>query len=57
MCGRFALAYPRSSLVDWYQAASMPDIEPRYNIAPTSNILAIRDSANGREGAMMRWGL
>ncbi|MGG7056077.1 SOS response-associated peptidase [Nitrosomonas sp. ANs5] len=57
MCGRFALAYPRSSLIDWYHAASMPDIEPRYNIAPTSNILAIRDSANGREGAMMRWGL
>ncbi len=57
MCGRFALAYPRSSLNDWYHAASMPEIEPRYNIAPTSNILVIRDSLTGRAGSMMRWGL
>jgi putative SOS response-associated peptidase YedK len=57
MCGRFALAYPRSSLIDWYHAASMPEIEPRYNIAPSTDILVVRDSANGREGVMMRWGL
>jgi putative SOS response-associated peptidase YedK len=57
MCGRFTLAYPRSNLIDWYHAASMPEVEPRYNIAPASDILVIRDSADGREGAMMRWGL
>lgn len=44
MCGRFALAYPRSSLIDWYHAVSMPEIQPRYNIAPTDAILVIRDS-------------
>lgn len=57
MCGRFALAYPRSSLTDWYHAASIPEIEPRYNIAPTDAILVIRDSDQGRVGSMMRWGL
>lgn len=57
MCGRFALAYPRSSLIDWYHAASMPEIEPRYNIAPTANILVIRTGPTGRAGSMMRWGL
>ncbi len=57
MCGRFALAYPRSSLIDWYHAVSMPQIEPRYNIAPTTDILVIRDSDKGRQGSMMRWGL
>ncbi|GJL71990.1 MAG: DUF159 family protein [Nitrosomonas sp.] len=57
MCGRFALAYPRSSLIDWYDAASMPEIEPRYNIAPTANILVIRAGSTGRAGSMMRWGL
>lgn len=57
MCGRFALAYPRSSLIDWYRAASMPKIEPRYNIAPSDDILVIRDGDQGRSGSMMRWGL
>jgi putative SOS response-associated peptidase YedK len=57
MCGRFAWAYPRSKLIDWYHASMMPEIEPRYNIAPTTDILVIRDSDNGREGLMMRWGL
>ncbi|SFL94735.1 SOS response-associated peptidase [Nitrosomonas communis] len=57
MCGRFALAYPRSQLIDWYHAVSMPEMEPRYNIAPTTDILVIRDSDKGRQGSMMRWGL
>lgn len=57
MCGRFALAYPRANLINWYHAVTMPEIEPRYNIAPTTDILVIRDSINGREGLMMRWGL
>ncbi len=48
MCGRFALAYPRSSLIDWYHAVSMPEIEPRYNISPSDAILVIRDSEQGR---------
>ena len=57
MCGRFSLAYPWSSLIAWYKAVSMPDTVPRYNIAPLSDILVIRDSANCRQGSMMRWGL
>lgn len=57
MCGRFSLAYPRSSLIDWYHTVSMPEIKPRYNIAPTDDILVIRDSDRGRSGSMMRWGL
>jgi putative SOS response-associated peptidase YedK len=57
MCGRFTLAYPRSHLINWYHAVSMPEIEPRYNIAPTNDILVIRDSDQGRVGSMMRWGL
>ena len=35
----------------------MPEIEPRYNIAPTDDILVIRGSDQGRSGLMMRWGL
>ena len=35
----------------------MPEIEPRYNIAPTTDIVVVRDGENGRMGSLMRWGL
>ncbi|SDY44984.1 SOS response-associated peptidase [Nitrosomonas sp. Nm33] len=57
MCGRFCLDYPRASLINWYHAVTMPEIESRYNIAPTTDIVVIRDSVDGRIGSMMRWGL
>jgi putative SOS response-associated peptidase YedK len=40
-----------------YHAVSMPEIEPRYNISPTDDILVIRDRDQDRVGSMMRWGL
>jgi putative SOS response-associated peptidase YedK len=57
MCGRFGLSYPGTSLKDWYRAAAMPDFDSRYNIAPTDNIVVIREGEEGRTGSMMRWGL
>lgn len=33
------------------------EVQPRYNIAPTQYIAAIRDGGEGRELAMLRWGL
>lgn len=56
MCGRFALAYPSSVLSGWYKTKTMPELVPRYNIAPTAIILTIRDGVHGREGALMRGG-
>jgi len=57
MCGRFGQAYPSITLKDWYRAAAMPDFDSRYNIAPTTNIVVIREGEEGRTGSMMRWGL
>lgn len=57
MCGRFAFDYPQRSLLSWYNAISLPDLSPRYNIAPTTDILVIRDTSDGRKGSLMRWGL
>ena len=56
MCGRFALDFPASSILEWYKAASMPEILPEFNIAPMSNILVIPDYREEREGLYMRWG-
>ncbi|WON75142.1 SOS response-associated peptidase [Nitrosospira sp. Is2] len=35
----------------------MPDKEPSYSIAPTTDIVVIRDGVLGRMGSLMRWGL
>ncbi|SET64066.1 Putative SOS response-associated peptidase YedK [Nitrosospira multiformis] len=57
MCGRYGLNHPDPVLTEWYHASFMPELKPRYNIAPTMEILAIRDTDSGRMGSMMRWGL
>ena len=57
MCGRYGLNHPHPVLMDWYRATSMPELTPRYNIAPTMEILAVRDTEDGRIGSMMRWGI
>jgi putative SOS response-associated peptidase YedK len=57
MCGRFGLNHSQPVLADWYNASFMPELAPRYNIAPTMEILAVRDTDRGRKGSMMRWGL
>jgi putative SOS response-associated peptidase YedK len=57
MCGRYGLNHPDPVLADWYRASFIPELKPRYNIAPTMEILAVRDTDSGRMGSMMRWGL
>jgi putative SOS response-associated peptidase YedK len=57
MCGRYGLNHPDPVLADWYGTSFMPELKPRYNIAPTMEILTIRDTDSGRRGFMMRWGL
>src|SRR5687768_14677273 len=57
MCGRFGLNHSQPVLADWYSASFLPELAPRYNIAPTTEILAVRATERGREGSMMRWGL
>jgi len=55
MCGRYGLNHPHPVLADWYRVV-MPELKPRYNIAPTMDILTVRDTGQGHEGSMMRWG-
>ena len=57
MCGRFTLYKPAERIAREFQLAETPAIEARYNIAPTQNILAIRQSPDGREAGMFKWGL
>jgi putative SOS response-associated peptidase YedK len=57
MCGRYSLG--KTDRVDWgkFGVAPVPALEPRWNIAPGSDVLAIREGRSGREATMLRWGL
>jgi putative SOS response-associated peptidase YedK len=59
MCGRFALIDPAEQLALQFDLPPIADLTPRYNIAPTQPVLAVRQSqGNGtREWALLRWGL
>jgi putative SOS response-associated peptidase YedK len=57
MCGRFTQRTPKKTLAVEFQVEEMPEMEPRYNIAPTQDILSIRRTDDGREAVLLKWGL
>lgn len=58
MCGRFAFYSPSEATAALFGASASVEVEPRYNIAPTQYIAAVRgDDADDRELVMLRWGL
>jgi len=58
MCGRFAFYSPGEATAALFGASGSFEVEPRYNIAPTQHIAAIRNNEeDGRELTMLRWGL
>jgi len=56
MCGRFALKNP-NALKAAFELKEMPDLRPRYNIAPSQDIAIIRADASGRHLSLAHWGL
>jgi putative SOS response-associated peptidase YedK len=58
MCGRFSLFSPAADLAEWLGLPEVPALEPRYNVAPTQPVAAVRAGpAAGRELVRLRWGL
>ena len=59
MCGRFALATPSESLAEHFQVIEFPPLRPRYNIAPTQPVTAVKRSREhaGRDACIFTWGL
>ncbi len=59
MCGRFALVTEKKILEMLYQLEISVDFQPRYNIAPSQDILALRLSpqSGARELTNLKWGL
>jgi putative SOS response-associated peptidase YedK len=58
MCGRFILTSPVESLAKIFGFSERPNLAPRYNIAPTQLIAAVRTGDEGeRHLAVLHWGL
>ena len=57
MCGRYALhAHPQVIALQ-FGLAAVPEIKPRYNIAPASEVLVVRAVEGATHAALVRWGL
>ena len=57
MCGRYTLHTSPERLGQVFGAQAPAELRPRYNIAPSQSVLAVRKSAEGREYSLLRWGL
>jgi putative SOS response-associated peptidase YedK len=57
MCGRYALTSPPAVIAERFGLAWARDVEPHYNIAPSQMIPVVRETAEGRQLAWVKWGL
>ena len=58
MCGRFAQCADADTLARQFELETVPALTPRYNVAPTQPVLAVRIGDSGRrELTALRWGL
>jgi len=58
MCGRFTLTVSANIIKDYFELEDIFEVAPRYNIAPSQGVLAVRQSPEGHhELAQLRWGL
>jgi putative SOS response-associated peptidase YedK len=58
MCGRFALLAPGPTIAEQFGVSIAHDIAPRFNIAPTQPVAAVRlDQRGEREFTYFQWGL
>lgn len=59
MCGRFTLFDSSASVAEGFGLGDAPSLPPRYNIAPSQEVAAVRIPPEGsaKELVLLRWGL
>ena len=58
MCGRFSLSTAPDWVAEHFGLEEVPDLKPRYNIAPTQDVAVVRQRpAGGKHLGLLRWGL
>jgi putative SOS response-associated peptidase YedK len=57
MCGRYTLSSPSDLITELFDLAEQPELDARYNIAPTQEAPVVRAADGGRRLDLLRWGL
>lgn len=58
MCGRYTLKTPGDALAEQFGLDEVPNLRPRYNIAPSQDVVCLRSGPEReRSIAHLRWGL
>ena len=57
MCGRFTLRNPERIRISDFDYYDLNNLIPRYNIAPSQEVLTVVERESKREGRMLQWGL
>jgi putative SOS response-associated peptidase YedK len=57
MCGRFGLTRPDKLDLQRFGISTLPTLVPRFNIAPGSDILAVRERDHRPVADLLHWGL
>lgn len=57
MCGRFTLRTSDAELSRLFHLVFPEDVRPRFNIAPTQSVLAVRQVEAERKAVWLHWGL
>ncbi len=59
MCGRYSITTPVEAMRSLFEFEALPNLPPRYNVAPTQEVPIVRRAEAGgrRELALARWGL
>lgn len=57
MCGRFGLTRPERLDLERFGVGEVPELTPRFNIAPGGDVFAVREREGVRRAELLHWGL
>lgn len=56
MCGRFVANIPAELLREVFGLLEAPQLEPRFNVAPTQQVAVIRNNGDHNHIDLLKWG-
>lgn len=56
MCGRFVVNIPADELKKIFALIEAPQLEPRFNVAPTQQVAVVRNDGDRNRLDLLRWG-
>ena len=57
MCGRILVTSPGATIAEFFELLEVPDLSPRFNVAPSQEVGTVAQATEGRAFVPRRWGL